>query len=199
MVAAKSSKVVYEASDVAGFCDTNVETVYQWVKKGELPHFKTPGGRLRFKRDVLVEFLRRFNFPVPHELAQARLLVVVVDDDASWLAQIRRSLGRSFDVATFQDPYDALMAIGRDKPHGVVMDVRMPALDGLRCIERIRAREELEQTRLVVFSAFADQREACLQAGAADFVHKPATEELHNKLKNLLAPREKPAGDQATA
>lgn len=182
-----SPKTVYEASAVADFCATDVATIYTWVKKGEIPFFKTPGGRLRFKRDALLEFLRRFHFPMPAELAAARPLVVAVDDDAAWLTQIKRSLGRSFDVETFADPYDALMAIGRDRPQGVVLDVRMPALDGLRCIDRIRARDELAQTRLVVFSAFADQRDACLAAGAADFVHKPATEELHNQLRRLLA------------
>lgn len=181
-----SPKTVYEASDVADFCATDIATIYTWVKKGEIPFFKTPGGRLRFKRDVVLDFLRRFHFPVPHELLEARARVVVVDDDAAWLTQLKRTLGQAFDVSTYQDPYDALMAIGRDRPQGVVLDVRMPALDGLRCIERIRAREELADTTVVIFSAFLDQRDECLQAGAAGFIHKPATGELFHRLRQLL-------------
>lgn len=185
----QSPKMVFEASDVAYFCATDVATIYTWVKKGEIPYFKTPGGRLRFKREAVLDFLRRYHFPIPPELTNGRPRVITVDDDAAWLAQIKRSLSRSFDVTTYQDPYDALMAIGREQPDGVVMDVRMPALDGLRCIHRIRGWEDLKHTRIVVFSAFEDERQACMEAGAAGFVHKPATEELHNKLKHLLGTR----------
>lgn len=185
----QSPKMVFEASDVADFCATDVATIYTWVKKGEIPYFKTPGGRLRFKREAVLDFLRRYHFPIPPELTNGRPRVITVDDDAAWLAQIKRSLSRSFDVTSYQDPYDALMAIGREQPDSVVMDVRMPALDGLRCIHRIRGWEDLKHTRIVVFSAFEDERQACMDAGAAGFVHKPATEELHNKLKHLLGSR----------
>ena len=185
----QSPKMVFEASDVADFCATDVATIYTWVKKGEIPYFKTPGGRLRFKREAVLDFLRRYHFPIPPELTNGRPRVITVDDDAAWLAQIKRSLSRSFDVTSYQDPYDALMAIGREQPDSVVMDVRMPALDGLRCIHRIRGWEDLKHTRIVVFSAFEDERQACMDAGAAGFVHKPATEELHNKLKHLLGTR----------
>lgn len=185
----QSPKMVYEASDVADFCATDVATIYTWVKKGEIPFFKTPGGRLRFKREAVLDFLRRYHFPIPPELAQGRARVIVVDDDAAWLTQVKRSLSRSFDVTSYQDPYDALMAIGREKPDGIVMDVRMPALDGLRCIHRVRAWEDLKHARIVVFSAFEEEQKACIEAGAAAFVQKPATEELHNKLKHLLGTR----------
>jgi excisionase family DNA binding protein len=181
--------MVFEASDVADFCATDVATIYTWVKKGEIPYFKTPGGRLRFKREAVLDFLRKYHFPIPPELTQGRPRVIAVDDDASWLQQIKRALGRSFDVVTYKDPYDALLAIGREKPDAVVMDVKMPALDGIHCIHRIRAWEDLKHTRIVVFSGHEDQQKACLDAGAAAFVLKPATEELHNKLRHLLGYR----------
>lgn len=185
----QAPKLVFEASEVADFCATDVATIYTWVKKGEIPYFKTPGGRLRFKREAVLDFLRRYHFPIPAELAQGRPRVIAVDDDASWLTQVKRALGRSFDVTTYKDPYDAMLAIGDEKPDAVVMDARMPALDGLHCIHRIRAWEHLKHTRIVVFSAYEEEQKACLDAGAAAFVQKPNTEELHNKLRHLLGTR----------
>ncbi len=185
----QSPKMVFEASDVASFCETDVATIYTWVKKGEIPYFKTPGGRLRFKRESVLDFLRRYHFPIPPELAQGRARVIAVDDDPSWLTQIKRALGRSFDVTTYKDPYDALLAIGNEKPDAVVMDVKMPALDGVHCIHRIRAWEDLRHTRIIVFSAYESEEKACIEAGAAAFVLKPATEELHNKLRHVLGQR----------
>lgn len=185
----KPPRMVFEASDVAGFCETDVATIYTWVKKGEIPYFKTPGGRLRFKREAVLDFLRRYHFPIPPELALGRASVIAVDDDPNWLTQIKRSLGRVFDVTTFKDPYDALLAIGDEKPDAVVIDVRMPALDGIHCIHRIRAWEDLQHTRIVVFSAFANEQKACLDAGAAAFVAKPDTEELLHKVRAVLGQR----------
>ena len=185
----QTSKIVFEASDVASFCETDVATIYTWVKKGEIPYFKTPGGRLRFKREAVLDFLRRYHFPIPPELAVGRARVIAVDDDASWLTQIKRSLTRSFDIVGYRDPYDALLAIGDEKPDAVVMDVRMPALDGVHCIHRVRAWQDLKHTRIVVFSAYEDEQKACVEAGAAAFVLKPATEELHSKLRHLLGQR----------
>lgn len=181
--------MVFEASEVADFCETDVATIYTWVKKGEISYFKTPGGRLRFKREAVLDFLRRYHFPIPPELSAARPRVIAVDDDASWRSQVKRALSRSFDVASFGDPYDALLAIGDQKPDAVVMDVRMPALDGLHCIHRIRAWEHLNHTRIVVFSGYQEEQQACLDAGAAAFVLKPSTEDLHAKLRHLLGNR----------
>jgi excisionase family DNA binding protein len=185
----QTPKMVFEASDVASFCETDVATIYTWVKKGEIPYFKTPGGRLRFKREAVLDFLRKYHFPIPPELAQGRATVIAVDDDPTWLTQVKRALSRSFDVQSYKDPYDALLAIGDQKPDAVVMDVRMPGVDGVHCIHRIRAWEDLRHTRIVVFSAYEDQQKACLEAGASAFVAKPATEELHNKLRHVLGQR----------
>jgi CheY-like chemotaxis protein len=180
---------MFEASDLARFCDTDVATIYAWVKKGQIRPFKTPGGRLRFQRESVLDFLRRFHFPIPPELAQGRARVIAVDDDPSCLAQVTRALGRSFEVVAYEDPYDALLAIGGRKPDAVVLEVQMPALDGVHCIHRIRASEGLQHTRIVVFSTRQIERKACIDAGAAAFVLKPATEELHSKLRQALGQR----------
>ncbi len=179
-------KLVYEASDVADFCSTDVATIYTWVKKGEIPFFKTPGGRLRFTRESVLDFLRKYKFPIPAELSAGRPRVIAVDDDAQWRSQVKRSLSRAFDVVSFSDPYDALLAVGDQKPDAVVVDIRMPGIDGVHLIRRIRAAEQLNHTRIVVFSGYESERKACLDAGASDFVAKPAVEELVTRLKHAL-------------
>ena len=185
----QSPNTVFEAADVAAFCETDIATIYTWVKKGEITYFKTPGGRLRFKRAAVLDFLRRYGFPIPSELVLGRARVIAVDDDAAWRTQVQHALGPSFVVATYKDPYDALLAIGCERPDAVVTDVRMPTIDGIHCIRRIRAWDELRHTRIIVFSAYESERVACLEAGASVFVLKPATEELHTKLRQALGQR----------
>ena len=183
------SKTVFEVADVARFCEADVATIYTWVKKGEISHFKTPGGRFRFKREAVLDFLRRYHFPIPTEIAEGRARVISIDDDPAWLTQVKRALDRSFDVATYKDPYDGLLAIGEERPDAVVMDLKMPALDGMHCIHRIRASENLQHTRIVVFSAYESEQKACIEAGATAFVLKPNTDELLGTVRRALGQR----------
>jgi len=73
----------------------------------------------------------------------------------------------------------------------VLMDVRMPELDGLEATRRIRATEAamgLPRTRVVALTAnaFGEDREACLAAGMDDFLVKPLD---RDRLAEVLAQR----------
>ena len=54
---------IFEASDVAQFCLADVATIYTWAKKGGVESFRTPGGRMRFEGDAVLDFLRRYQLP----------------------------------------------------------------------------------------------------------------------------------------
>lgn len=65
--------------------------------------------------------------------------ILLVDDDANLLDGFRRRLGSRFTLKTFTCPSEALEAIRRDGPFGVIVsDMRMPEMDGLFLLRRIR-------------------------------------------------------------
>src|SRR5215471_21478596 len=88
------------ASKVARFCHVDLKTIHNWADKGEIKHFRTPGRHLRFRRLDVLDFLRKYGYPIPELLRVGRPKVVVIDDDPNVLAGVRRSLGRRFDVTT---------------------------------------------------------------------------------------------------
>ena len=59
-------------SDLAVFCGVDIKTIHNWVDKGDLVGWRTPGRHLRFGRDETRAFLERFGYPIPAELADAR-------------------------------------------------------------------------------------------------------------------------------
>jgi excisionase family DNA binding protein len=176
----------FTASQVARLCHVDLKTIHNWANKGQIRHFRTPGRHLRFRRADLLEFLRRYGYPVPDVLRGGKPKVVVVDDDPGALAAIRRALGRRFEVTTFQDPFDALVAIGTLEPDAIVLDVQMKAMDGIRCLERLRAIEATSQIRTVVFSSQGDKRRAAMDAGANDFVSKGEITLLRESLERII-------------
>ncbi|WP_026424248.1 response regulator [Actinokineospora inagensis] len=101
--------------------------------------------------------------------------VVVVDDEPMVCAHLRTILGSAPDidvVDTAQDGAAAVEAVVRHEPHVVLMDLRMPGVDGLTAIERLsRLPNPPAVVALTTFDA--DQYVIrALRAGAAGFLVK---------------------------
>ena len=101
--------------------------------------------------------------------------VVVVDDEPMVCAHLRTILGSSGDIEVVGEAHDGaagVEAVVRDGPDVVLMDLRMPRMDGLTAIERINAMPS--PPAVVVLTTFdADQYVLrALRAGAAGFLVK---------------------------
>jgi excisionase family DNA binding protein len=177
---------LFTASDVARFCQVDLKTIHNWADKGEIRHFRTPGRHLRFRRLDVLDFLRKYGYPIPEVLRMGKPKVVVVDEDPAVLAAVRRTLSKKFDLTTFQDPFDALVAVGNLQPDALVLDVKMPGLDGVRCLERLRGIEATSHIRCLVYSMHEDQKKAATEAGAYDFIKKGELAELRDSLERLM-------------
>lgn len=105
-----------------------------------------------------------------------RLSVVLVDDDrltADLNAEILRASG--IDVAVVYDPRDAVEAIEQVLPDLVLMDLRMPGVDGLELAQAIRLSRELMAIPIVFLSVEHDEerQSAARRVGGDDFLQKP--------------------------
>lgn len=110
-----------------------------------------------------------------------RLQLLVVDDDpvSRMIAESQaRSLGYEVDVV--ESGHDAIEALRRRDYSAVLMDCRMPGLDGYETTRRWRGQES--DTRLPVIAvtahAQADERERCLAAGMDELLEKPVDMEV---------------------
>lgn len=176
---------LFTASEVALFCAVDLKTIHNWADHAEIRHFRTPGRHLRFRRVDVIEFLRKFGYPVPDALTADNPHILVVDDDAASLGSVRRTLSKRFDVSTYRDPLEALVAIGSDAPDGVVLDLAWPDFDALHFLARLKHLPATRHIRTVVFSA-AEAKKKALNAGASAFVAKPDASELNRVLEALM-------------
>ena len=177
---------LFTASDVARFCQVDLKTIHNWADKGEIRHFRTPGRHLRFRRLDVLDFLRKYGYPIPDVLRMGKPKVVAVDDDPAVLAALRRTLSRRFDLTTFQDPFDALVAVGNLQPDALVLDVKMPGLDGVRCLERLKSIDATSHIRCIVYSTHEEMKKNATEAGAYDFIKKGEAAELRDSLERLM-------------
>jgi DNA-binding NarL/FixJ family response regulator len=101
--------------------------------------------------------------------------VVVVDDEPMVCSHLRTILGSARDIEVVGEAYDGAAGVEevvRNRPDVVLMDLRMPGVDGLTAIERIG--ELASPPAVVVLTTFdADQYVLrALRAGAAGFLVK---------------------------
>jgi len=115
--------------------------------------------------------------------------VLVVDDLADYhqlMKMLMRSAGQIQSVFNGQEALDAL---GRDRPDFIIMDLRMPIMDGFEAIRRIKQNPETKDIPILGVSAqaMAEDRDNCLQAGADGYIAKPIEyETLRREVRNIL-------------
>lgn len=109
-------------------------------------------------------------------------LVMVVDDQEANVRTVGALLARAgFDVIPCFSGLEALDRIATGKPDLVLLDMRMPIMDGFQVLERLRADENTRDLP-VIFLTADHERESLVRAfssGAVDYVTKPfVAEEL---------------------
>ena len=103
------------------------------------------------------------------------LRVLVADDHRLMLAAVRRAFADAEDfeiVGEVSVGSQVVPAVRETKPDVVLLDMRMPELDGLACLERLRKHDPT--IAVVMLSSYSDeaQIEAARQAGALGYVVK---------------------------
>jgi CheY-like chemotaxis protein len=121
---------------------------------------------------------------------QPQYRVLVADDkedNRELLSQMLAPVG--FQIRQVADGEDAVKEFEMWNPSLILMDLRMPVVDGYEAIRRIRASVRGKDTRIIAVtaSAFEETRQEMLTTGADDFVSKPFREtELFEKIGRLL-------------
>ncbi|MCG3159524.1 MAG: Polar-differentiation response regulator DivK [Acidobacteria bacterium] len=94
-----------------------------------------------------------------------------------------------FDVVEAEDGRQAVETVRREKPDLVLMDVTLPALDGLQATREIRSDEEFKQLPIIIISAHdSDEiRRQADEAGGTAYISKPVEiEELKKLIEGCL-------------
>jgi CheY-like chemotaxis protein len=102
--------------------------------------------------------------------------ILVVDDmeDIRFLCRLVLE-GAGHEVLEAASAEQALELLETARPDGMLLDIRLPGMDGWDVLRIVRTREELSQTRVIICSAHASlsERGRAHEEGAAGFLIKP--------------------------
>jgi two-component system response regulator ChvI len=122
--------------------------------------------------------------------------IALVDDDRNILTSVSIMLeGERFSVQTYNDGQSAYDAYGRSLPDLAVLDIKMPRMDGMDLLQRMRQKTNIP---VIFLTSKDDEIDEILglRMGADDYVKKPFSQRLLlERIKTLLRRKEAQEGN----
>lgn len=104
--------------------------------------------------------------------------VLIIDDDQDIVrASHLRLRAKGYQTEAAFDGAAGLEMVNLCRPDLVLLDVRMPKMDGIRVLQQLKSSGETKRIPVVMVSASIVDQDAALESGAAFFVRKPYSSE----------------------
>lgn len=154
-----------------------IASISKWIDTDQLKAGKTPGGHRRIDKKNLVIFLKKHKLAIPKEL-QTATKILVVDDEASvaeWITQEIMTANSDFKVLHASDGYSAGEIVASSLPDVVILDLRMPGLDGFDVCQRIKSSKKTQHISVIAITAHHSEeaKARILECGARAYFTKP--------------------------
>ena len=118
-----------------------------------------------YQTDVYRKF--DFDFPLPSK-------VLLVDDERDFVEALSERLQmRDYSSAVVYGGEEALSIVDEDEPEVMVLDLKMPGIDGLEVLRRVKEKHPNVEVIVLTGHGSEDAARLCLELGACAFLEKP--------------------------
>jgi excisionase family DNA binding protein len=170
-------KLYLSPGETAKILSVTPATLRGWTNSGKLRAETTEGGHRRYPVSEVLRLAKKngVELQLPEDLS---LRVLVVDDDqqfSQFITELLEGLPEVSSVALAQSGYVAGTMIPRFKPDVVLLDLKMPGLDGFEVCRLIKADIQTRFIRVIAMSGYCSEenRRQIIDAGAEDCLAKP--------------------------
>lgn len=178
---------------IAQFCHVTHRAVLKWVASGKLKAYRTPGNHSRVSIEDFLSFLHQYSMPVPAEfqLPVLQKKVLIVDDDRGIVSSIQRmlTLENKYIIEVAYDGFEAGKKFATFNPHFIILDIRMPGVDGYQVCANIRSDPKNSGIKILAISGVSenDEIKKIMDLGADDYLGKPFSNKvLKERINRLL-------------
>lgn len=172
-------KKTMRTGEAAEYLDVSKASITNWVRSGQLQAATTPGGHYLFTTTTLDAFARDRGMipPTPGKSDSGNYKILVIDDDESFRAFVREALDAytGYELKEAEDGMQGALLTGTWQPDMVIVDLRMPNMNGVEFCEFIKKDEEMSFVKIIVVSAHLapEVREAVEILGVNAILDKP--------------------------
>lgn len=121
--------------------------------------------------------------------AEKEMKLMLVDDEERFLYAMEKLLTKKgYDIQTASSGEQCLDILSKNRIHVVILDVKMPGLDGLETLRRIKQQYPLVEVILLTGHGTVESAVDGLKCGASDFLMKPiSASDLLDRVKDAFA------------
>ena len=114
--------------------------------------------------------------------------ILLVDDEPHIVKMLKTRLeSEHYDVVTAPDGIPGLAKVESEKPDLILLDIKMPQMDGYTFVKSLQRSEEGKDVPVIMLTAHEQMEELFAMEGVTDYVVKPFKgEELLAKVKKIL-------------
>jgi len=167
-----------DVKQTAEYLKMNKMTVYKLAKECKIPAFKI-ASEWRFKKEVIDQWLlgQLENKPEFKNIGTAKRPVkqksVLVVDDEEVIREYFQKVLSDYRVMTAASGEEALALLRHDRPDLVLLDIRLPGIDGIQTLKKIKQLDK--SITVIMLSAFGDRNTSkqATKFGAYAFLSKP--------------------------
>lgn len=188
---------IFTTYETGKICHVDLSTVIDWVEKGLLPAYRTPGGHRRIKKDDLVEFMKKYRLPLPPEWSEKKKKKILIIDDEpkiqSFCMRALKKMNLDCEIETAEDGFSGGKKLSDALPDLVILDLRLPGIDGFELCQKIRLDARLEKTKILAITAYdsPETKEKIIASGANAYLAKPFdVTDLMRSVEKLLLEEE---------
>ena len=187
----------FSSTEVARYCRVSGVQVHRWIKDGKLKCYRYPGGRYKISKANFREFLVSNDIPVIEEFFAAgtdiKARILIGEDDLDFAKILRQNLQENypdFEVEAVNDGYEVLMKLGEFRPDLLILDIKMPKINGLEVCQRMKSNDYYGSIKILAITGNAKTypRELVLESGADEYLIKPFTsDDLFCQVDKIVA------------
>lgn len=125
------------------------------------------------------DIYRKYDFEMPSK-------VLLVDDEREFVQTLsERLLMRDMGSAVAYDGESALQLIKEDEPDVMILDLRMPGIDGIEVLRRVKQNNPKVEVIILTGHGSDADRDICMELGAYAYLQKPVDiDELSRTIKS---------------
>jgi excisionase family DNA binding protein len=152
----------------ARYCHVSQATIINWIRRGKLKAYATPGGHHRILLPDFLSFLETYKMPVDSTLRASSRPRVLIVSDSPQTTSLTRSLQKNgrFEVALASNDHEAGAQVVHLEPDAVILDMMSTSLDWSALCRWLRASPNGES--FVVLAVGDPEDEETARAAGAD-------------------------------
>lgn len=184
-----TDKELFTSGEIGRLCGIPDRTARRYLKTGVIPAKQNPlTGRWKVSREVILQFLKEHGMGTGQMQGVGMHRILIIDDEdwvVSFVKEVVEAAFPAAQVEGFTDSHQACLRLGTFQPHLVILDLRMPTVDGRQVLAALRAQDVLAKVPVLVISGYPDDFPSLREVKNVTFLAKPFDDYL---LMNAILP-----------